>query len=726
MEPKRTTPKTKAVKRPTKATVKAAVEPTRTAVVVMGMHRSGTSALAGVLARLGCDLPATEMPTTKSNSKGFYESNEIYLLNNNLLESAGLDWQDWQPFPQNWQKSPRAVEFATRVKDVFSAEFADSSLFVVKDPRICRLFPIWKQVLQNANCEPAIVHTHRNPLEVATSLESRNRIPKTIGLLIWLRYVLDSEFHTRGMLRTFTSYTQILKNWPSETDKIETDLKLTFPRRSIRSQSDIHNFLTQDLKHFSFKTADVSEDPMVPVWVRDVFLIMERWSETGEKAADRKKLDKINADFSSTSLIYGLAHDAAASAAVEKVDQTIRETESAHKKIMVEKDNTINQFKNEVKTLQYEIEAGQKEIENLNSRLQESQDDRESLSKSLERRTKQNQEKTKQTADLSAEIEVMKSQLETLDNRNRKTNDQLKITQTERDNRDLQVKEECLRSEGLQAELQTVKSELETQSTQTSVLRTQLDETISTLRSSNDELATTRSSLAQRQHESDESYKKIKELKSQIETLNDTYIKLEAARNLDQIEAKKTLETTVNNYEGIVKNHLKVNLELSGQLQTRYNELGHLIQIISKSEIRHAQSIEELQSKIRHLEDDIKFRSKAIGDLEKNLSVLLQDKDINARELSLSNSKVVELSNNLEENRNSLEKLEKMYRLQKAEHQTYEQEQIDQMRDIQKQLDTVTSERVYLQHAWDNVMSSSSWRITKPLRSLAHFLRRHS
>jgi len=46
----------------------------RNAVVVLGMHRSGTSALAGVLARLGCDLPQTLMPTNDFNAKGYYES----------------------------------------------------------------------------------------------------------------------------------------------------------------------------------------------------------------------------------------------------------------------------------------------------------------------------------------------------------------------------------------------------------------------------------------------------------------------------------------------------------------------------------------------------------------------------------------------------------------------------------------------------------------------------
>ena len=58
--------------------------PPRSAIVILGMHRSGTSALAGVLNMLGCDLPETLMPANAYNEKGYFESNAIRLLNDRV------------------------------------------------------------------------------------------------------------------------------------------------------------------------------------------------------------------------------------------------------------------------------------------------------------------------------------------------------------------------------------------------------------------------------------------------------------------------------------------------------------------------------------------------------------------------------------------------------------------------------------------------------------------
>src|SRR5206468_3279043 len=104
-------------------------------VLVLGMHRSGTSALARVLNLLGCDLPQTLMGPGKSNEAGHWESQAIANFNDRLLESAGTSWDDWQAINPGWLSSLKAVQFREEARGLLEQEFGASHLFVLKDPR---------------------------------------------------------------------------------------------------------------------------------------------------------------------------------------------------------------------------------------------------------------------------------------------------------------------------------------------------------------------------------------------------------------------------------------------------------------------------------------------------------------------------------------------------------------------------------------------------------------
>ena len=277
----------------------------RTGIIVLGMHRSGTSALGGVLGKLGCDLPATEMPGSPANEKGFFESKRIYEMHEDLLDALGITWSDWQPMQPAWLKSHRAATFREKAIEALQAEFGESGLFVLKDPRICRLLPLWTSVIQDFGRDMVIVHTHRNPLNVASSLERRNRLPLLEGMMIWLRYVIDAEANSRGMRRCFTSYGRLLKNWPRETTRIEDQLGLILPRKSLSVSREIDAFLTRDLQHFDHDADDLFGNLTIADWVRDIYAILERWAETGEDPRDHITFDQVNQAFSATAPIFG-------------------------------------------------------------------------------------------------------------------------------------------------------------------------------------------------------------------------------------------------------------------------------------------------------------------------------------------------------------------------------------------------------------------------------------
>jgi hypothetical protein len=151
------------------------------------MHRSGTSALTRTLGLRGAALPLRAVPPGDDNETGFWEPQEIVHLHDEVLQSAGSAWDDAAAFPQAWFNSVTAVDFKRRIADALDRDFPDTPpLFVVKDPRLCLLVPLWRSLLQELGIEPLCVIPVRNPLEIAASLSKRNAIQEEHSLLLWL------------------------------------------------------------------------------------------------------------------------------------------------------------------------------------------------------------------------------------------------------------------------------------------------------------------------------------------------------------------------------------------------------------------------------------------------------------------------------------------------------------------------------------------------------------
>jgi hypothetical protein len=155
-------------------------------VLVLGMHRSGTSALARVVNLLGFhvgDEGALVRPSA-ANPAGHWEVEALSQFNAELL--VALDGTGSAP-PAAAADELSALaggEWGTRAKELIDESFAGRP-WVWKDPRLCLLLPFWRRVLDEA---PTVVATVRNPLEVADSLEVRSGLPTAYALALWERY----------------------------------------------------------------------------------------------------------------------------------------------------------------------------------------------------------------------------------------------------------------------------------------------------------------------------------------------------------------------------------------------------------------------------------------------------------------------------------------------------------------------------------------------------------
>ena len=199
-------------------------------MLVLGMHRSGTSALTGTLARLGVAIGDDLLgPNASVNERGFYELRPIVAQHDALLSAFDSSWQDLEPLPSNWHRTPVVTSIRKRLAETLCAQFAGEALWAIKDPRLCRLLPMWIELLEEMQVEPVVVIVHRAPLEVAASLRRRDAMHEERALALWAEHVLSAERGTRGAKRSFVAYAKLLEDWRACVSQLGEELGIVWP-----------------------------------------------------------------------------------------------------------------------------------------------------------------------------------------------------------------------------------------------------------------------------------------------------------------------------------------------------------------------------------------------------------------------------------------------------------------------------------------------------------------
>jgi hypothetical protein len=276
----------------------SASSPIRRAIVVLGMHRSGTSALAGVLCGLGAAAPKkTFMGPDPCNQKGIFEALALAQAHDEFLTAAGSCWHDWRKFDLQWAQSQAAVQYSANIKTVLIDEFGDEPMIVLKDPRICRFVPYTLSLLADLNVSPVAVLSVRNPLEVALSLQRRDNFAVPKSIMLWLRHVLDAEYFSRGLPRYFLPYEGLLQNWRHHVDRIAEKTDIAWPDRSDRSGAEIDQFLTAELYHERATWDEITDHRDVLELARRTYRILMDVCTLGESKGLQDQLDAARTEF---------------------------------------------------------------------------------------------------------------------------------------------------------------------------------------------------------------------------------------------------------------------------------------------------------------------------------------------------------------------------------------------------------------------------------------------
>jgi hypothetical protein len=185
-------------------------------IIVLGMHRSGTSAATRIVSMLGLTTCIRQdMVRGPWNPSGHWESRTMMHFDDRLLAEMGCSW--WSPPAPGeayFRSADRITTSARKARAVFGAVHP-SAPWVWKDPRACLLVPFWRQALGEA----AAVVVYRNPLEVSASIEARHDLPRQFGLALWERYNRLLLEHLAGLPVLVTRYEDLVGDplgWASQ------------------------------------------------------------------------------------------------------------------------------------------------------------------------------------------------------------------------------------------------------------------------------------------------------------------------------------------------------------------------------------------------------------------------------------------------------------------------------------------------------------------------------
>lgn len=219
------------------------------AYLVLGMHRSGTSAATQLLALAGCGLPTDLVPADDHNQRGYFEPWRVAVFNDERLRAASGAWDD--PFGFPFRPLGDDEAWSARARALLTGQFNLDTAPLLKDPRLSILLPLWRPVIEQAGLSPLCVIPVRHPMEVAGSLAKRDGFVTEKSVLLWCAYMLAAEAYSRDLPRAFVSYAALLDDWKPQAARIEAAHGRNLPKLDAPASEKISAFLSSDLRHHS-------------------------------------------------------------------------------------------------------------------------------------------------------------------------------------------------------------------------------------------------------------------------------------------------------------------------------------------------------------------------------------------------------------------------------------------------------------------------------------------
>ena len=331
-------------------------------VVILGMHRSGTSVLSGLVSLQGFYLGADEMPPREDNPMGFFENMKVYRLNQSILEAYGTSWDDYL-FTMDQIKPDDLHQYELAAKEIIKEEFGPVKRVFIKDPRMCILFPLWEKALTKMGFNIKVILAYRSPMEVAHSLKTRNEMALEKSFLMWSHYFFQAEKSSRQYERMVVHYSNDFQDMDAFFASLGKFLDVEISEDMLESAYQLYS---PKLKHHQLRMDNLSDE--LPAYLKNFIKILGKG-----KLTEFKALDEIIDEFYNSQRLY-LYNDEKLNKKIEELEAELETIEAELRNTTKDLSQTINENLKQLEQKNTEISVAQSAFDRLDRDLQSTKD----------------------------------------------------------------------------------------------------------------------------------------------------------------------------------------------------------------------------------------------------------------------------------------------------------------------------------------------------------------
>ena len=256
-------------------------------IVVLGMHRSGTSAVARGLQVMGVELGDRMMPPAENNNiTGFWEDVDLNALNIEIMSALGQDWNYLSPIKASNIEFLLEKGYFLRAAKLLQQKIGTKSIFGFKDPRVAKLLPFWKEVFRHCQVSVNYVFAIRHPFSVAQSLSRRDGLDAERSYVLWLGHVIGGLVGTVGETCVIVDYDRLMQSPDRELTRIAKGMGLVIDQEKLKPYKN--EFLSPELRHSVYDLNDLAIDDACLPLVREVYTALI------DVATDKSRIDEVN------------------------------------------------------------------------------------------------------------------------------------------------------------------------------------------------------------------------------------------------------------------------------------------------------------------------------------------------------------------------------------------------------------------------------------------------
>ncbi|MDP9104917.1 MAG: sulfotransferase [Candidatus Eremiobacteraeota bacterium] len=272
-------------------------------IFIVGMHRSGTSALTRVLSLCGAALPGALMAPNSGNPTGYWEPADAMELNDRFLHARSSSWSDpgltFRNAPRDHAGFARYValirHFLALIDEFLTHGVDPGGPVVIKEPRITALLPYWLTAAAEAGFSTKVIHIFRNPADVASSLAARDGMAFDRACALWQKYNLLGEHDARAIPRAFVAYEALIDDWERTIERCAAETGVDLRVRPM-TRAAVETFLSPKLQHH--RSGTIERNSLAPVQRKAVRRAYDMLQRAADGALDTATFDSLLLEYS--------------------------------------------------------------------------------------------------------------------------------------------------------------------------------------------------------------------------------------------------------------------------------------------------------------------------------------------------------------------------------------------------------------------------------------------